>query len=1765
MSARKFFFALLTLVTVLGTALPAVADELLYDSDVLTAGVQNSAISLTATPGQVQTVPVDLFISCKTQNHISGNVNVSLAAAGGNGSTVPTGGSLSAATVTVLRPSTWPTDGAACPSPTPVTAAARVSLQVGAPTATGTYQYKARWTASDTDAMGGAGDAQVTINVTVAPAAPTDSTPPVITKVVTGTAGSNGWYTSDVNVTWSVTDPESAVVIDSGCGVQNFVNETAGASSSCQAHSAGGSATASVALKIDKTGPTATLSPSGTLGQNGWYTSSVTLSATGQDAVSGGVTCSADQTQSAETTGATFGATCTNAAGLSSATNSVTVKVDKTGPSAGLAVTGGTPGSNGWYTNDVTVSTSGSDAISGGVVCSPAQTLTTDTYGTPVNGSCTNAAGLSTIAAPLTVKLDKSNPSANLSVTAGTMGGNGWYIDDVTIHASGGDNVSDPTTCAPLNQQQTANTTGQLFTADCTNDAGRTQAATPLTIKRDASAPTAHLEVVSGTPGANGWYTSAVTVRTVGADPTSGVTCSTDQVLDTETAGTVVTGYCTNGAGARTDAAPLTVMIDMTGPTAVAAVSAGTPGADGWYTSDVTVHTTGGDSVSGPVTCDADQHQTVETTGKDFTGTCTNAAGLSTVSPTVTVKLDKTGPSTVLTPSGTLGLNEWFTSDVTISTTGQDAISSGVTCTSDQHQTSETAGATFHGSCTNAAGLSTDGAPLTVKVDKSGPVATLSITSGTSSSNGWYTSNVTVHTDGSDDLSGPVTCSSDQTLTTDTDGTDVNGSCTNKAGLSTDAAALTVKLDKSNPTANLSITAGTLGDNGWYVNDVTVHTSGADNVSDPTVCTEDQHQTTDTTGQAFNGECTNDAGRTQAADPVTVMRDATPPTAHLVVSGTEGANGWYTSNVTVTVEGKDPTSGATCTGGAVLTSETQGIEVTGSCTNGAGEVTEADPVTIKIDKTAPTAALDVTAGTAGDNGWYTSDVTVATSGDDSVSGPVTCTVDQHQTSESTGEPFAGTCTNAAGLVGHAAGLTIKLDKSAPTTKLGVSEGTKGDHGWYTSNVTVHTDGTDTVSGIAICTADQSQTDETTGQTLTGTCTNQAGLTSGDELIVKLDKSGPSTTLSASGPLGAHDWYIGDVDVTTAGADSVSGPVICAGDQHQTAETSGHAFHGSCTNQAGLTTDADALTIKLDKTAPTATLTPDGQQGSNGWYTGNVTVTASGTDTVSGPVTCAEPTVLNTDTAETVVTGSCTNDAGLVRVAAPVTVKLDKSNPSAALSVSAGTLGANDWYTDDVTVHTSGADNVSEPTACTDDQYETTDTTGRVFNGECTNDAGRTQAAEPLTVKRDASPPTAHLAVISGTPGANGWYTSAVTVRATGADDQSDVTCTADVTLTADTTGTQVTGSCTNAAGLTTAATPLTVKIDTTAPTAALAVTAGTAGKNGWYTSNVTVGTSGADSVSGPVTCTADQSQTTETTGTTFNGSCTNKAGLSTDAAPLTLKLDKTAPSAALAVTGGTTGSNGWYVSDVTVSTTGTDSISNPTSCSANQTLSGETTGTVVNGSCTNAAGLVGNAAPITVKLDKTVPVVAVTNLDPSYAVGSVPTPGCTTSDATSGVAAQATPTVPVLVGVGAYDVTCNGAVDKAGNTGSATATLRSIYRWDGFLQPINDTAHQVDTATSIFKAGSTVPVKFQLKRANGTIITPASAPIWLTPVKGSATAASVDESVYAVTATSGGTYRADGDQWIYNWNTKGLAAGFYYRIGVKLDDGQTYYVNIGLR
>ncbi len=60
---------------------------------------------------------------------------------------------------------------------------------------------------------------------------------------------------------------------------------------------------------------------------------------------------------------------------------------------------------------------------------------------------------------------------------------------------------------------------------------------------------------------------------------------------------------------------------------------------------------------------------------------------------------------------------------------------------------------------------------------------------------------------------------------------------------------------------------------------------------------------------------------------------------------------------------------------------------------------------------------------------------------------------------------------------------------------------------------------------------------------------------------------------------------------------------------------------------------------------------------------------------------------------------------------------------------------------------------------------------------------------------------------------------------------------------------------------------------------------------------------------------------------------------------------------------------------------------------------------------------------------------------------------------------------------------------------------------------------------------------------------------------------SIDESIYNDPGTMGNQFKWDSGskQYQYNWSTKGLTAGYWYKIYVKLDDGNVYSVTIGLK
>lgn len=81
-----------------------------------------------------------------------------------------------------------------------------------------------------------------------------DPTPPSVTPNVSGVLGNNNWYTSNIAVSWTVTDAESTPTT-SGCGASSVTTDTAGVSFTCSATSAGGTNSATVSVKRDATGP----------------------------------------------------------------------------------------------------------------------------------------------------------------------------------------------------------------------------------------------------------------------------------------------------------------------------------------------------------------------------------------------------------------------------------------------------------------------------------------------------------------------------------------------------------------------------------------------------------------------------------------------------------------------------------------------------------------------------------------------------------------------------------------------------------------------------------------------------------------------------------------------------------------------------------------------------------------------------------------------------------------------------------------------------------------------------------------------------------------------------------------------------------------------------------------------------------------------------------------------------------------------------------------------------------------------------------------------------------------------------------------------------------------------------------------------------------------------------------------------------------------------------------------------------------------------
>lgn len=164
----------------------------------------------------------------------------------------------------------------------------------------------------------------------------TDGTPPITKAFIDGTLGDQDWYTSDVNIRWTYSDPESGIVDVSGCLDMLVTEDGLFATSTCIVTSRdGGTSADSAGVKRDATPPRIDVrfQPQPTPNPEGWFNSAVTAVYSCSDATSGvRGACPEDMTLDGEGTLSFPMQSISDNAGNTASTPAIIVHLDVTRP-----------------------------------------------------------------------------------------------------------------------------------------------------------------------------------------------------------------------------------------------------------------------------------------------------------------------------------------------------------------------------------------------------------------------------------------------------------------------------------------------------------------------------------------------------------------------------------------------------------------------------------------------------------------------------------------------------------------------------------------------------------------------------------------------------------------------------------------------------------------------------------------------------------------------------------------------------------------------------------------------------------------------------------------------------------------------------------------------------------------------------------------------------------------------------------------------------------------------------------------------------------------------------------------------------------------------------------------------------------------------------------------------------------------------------------------------------------------------------------------
>jgi lysophospholipase L1-like esterase len=261
------------------------------------------------------------------------------------------------------------------------------------------------------------------------------------------------------------------------------------------------------------------------------------------------------------------------------------------------------------------------------------------------------------------------------------------------------------------------------------------------------------------------------------------------------------------------------------------------------------------------------------------------------------------------------------------------------------------------------------------------------------------------------------------------------------------------------------------------------------------------------------------------------------------------------------------------------------------------------------------------------------------------------------------------------------------------------------------------------------------------------------------------------------------------------------------------------------------------------------------------------------------------------------------------------------------------------------------------------------------------------------------------------------------------------------------------------------------------------------------------------------------------------------------------------------------GGGGWFKDSVTVTTTANGDRSLADGSAGSGVDPGSIPGPVTHstsGSFTDVASakdLVGNtsgAGALSTQVDATAPSLSVT-CPSSVLLNGKASANVSASDGQSGLASDPSGSVAINTATVGAKTTTRTATDNVGHSTTKSCTTVVAYAYSGILQPVNA------DGSSIFKLGSTVPVKFSLTDASGAVQSGAVANLTIAKVTNE-----IDGTYVEATSTSAATtgtlfrYDATAQQYIFNLGTKELSKGTW-NLKVTLDDGNSYTQRISLK